>query len=38
MGVSSRLIRNRMKEKQTIRYLVPESVRNYIEENRLYGS
>lgn len=38
MGVSSKLIRNRIKEKKSIRYLVPESVRNYIEENRLYGS
>lgn len=38
MGVSSGLIRSRIKEKRTIRYLVPEPVRKYIEENRLYGS
>jgi len=36
--ISSSLIRSRLKEGQTIRYLVPDSVRNYIEENRLYGT
>lgn len=38
MGVSSKLVRNRMKEAKTIRYLVPEPVRIYIEENMLYES
>jgi nicotinate-nucleotide adenylyltransferase len=38
MGVASKMIRNRIKEEKTIRYLVPESVRIYIEEKRLYGS
>ncbi len=38
MGVSSKLVRNRITEGRTIRYLVPEPVREYIEENMLYGS
>lgn len=38
MGVSSKLVRNRIKEKKPIRYLVPDLVRNYIEENMLYES
>jgi nicotinate-nucleotide adenylyltransferase len=38
IAVSSKLIRNRIKEKRTIRYLLPEAVRMYIEENQLYGS
>lgn len=38
MGVSSKLIRSRIKEKKSIRYLVPDEVLAYIEENKLYGS
>ncbi|NMD70629.1 nicotinate-nucleotide adenylyltransferase [Bacillus sp. DNRA2] len=38
MGVSSKLIRDRLKENKTIRYLVPESVQEYIEEKKLYES
>lgn len=38
VGISSSMIRERMKEKKSIRYLVPESVRSYIKENELYGS
>lgn len=36
-AVSSSMIRQRVKEGKTIRYLVPESVRKYIEEKKLYG-
>ncbi|MEH7124064.1 nicotinate-nucleotide adenylyltransferase [Bacillus sp. JJ1773] len=36
--ISSSQIRNRLLENKTIRYLVPDSVRNYIKENQLYGS
>ncbi|WP_147532428.1 nicotinate-nucleotide adenylyltransferase [Bacillus marasmi] len=38
MGVSSKLVRDRLKEKKSIRYLVPEPVQEYIEENKLYES
>ncbi|MDQ0269528.1 nicotinate-nucleotide adenylyltransferase [Cytobacillus purgationiresistens] len=38
IGVSSSMIRNRIKEGKTIRYLVPEQVREYMEENHLYES
>lgn len=38
MEISSSLIRKRLKENETIQYLVPDSVRNYIKENNLYGS
>ncbi len=38
INISSSLIRNRMKEGITIRYLVPDPVRHYIEENQLYES
>ncbi|MBP2241701.1 nicotinate-nucleotide adenylyltransferase [Cytobacillus eiseniae] len=38
MAISSSLIRDRIKENKTIRYLVPDSVRHYIKENHLYGS
>lgn len=38
MGISSSLIRSRLKEDQTIRYLVPDPVRVYIKEKNLYGS
>lgn len=36
--ISSRIIRNKMQEGKSIRYLVPEPVFEYIEENRLYES
>ncbi|WP_090172246.1 nicotinate-nucleotide adenylyltransferase [Eubacterium oxidoreducens] len=35
-SVSSSDIRRRVKNKRSIRYLVPESVRNYIEKEKLY--
>ncbi|MGD6841259.1 nicotinate-nucleotide adenylyltransferase [Bacillus infantis] len=38
MDVSSSMIRARLSQGETVRYLIPESVRKYIEENRLYGS
>ncbi len=38
VGVSSSLIRDRCRDGQSIRYLVPESVRNYIAKHNLYGS
>ncbi len=34
--ISSLMIRNRLKEGKSIRYFVPDSVMEYIEENRLY--
>lgn len=36
--VSSSMIRERIKAGNTIRYLVPEAVRQYLKENHLYGS
>lgn len=36
--VASSLIRNRVKEGKSVRYLLPEAVRLYIEENKLYES
>lgn len=38
MGVSSKMVRERIKSGRTIRYLVPETVRTYIEEKRIYGA
>jgi nicotinate-nucleotide adenylyltransferase len=38
LEVSSLMIRNRLKERRNIRYFVPDSVREYIEENGLYES
>jgi nicotinate-nucleotide adenylyltransferase len=38
MDVSSSMIRQRLSQGSTVRYLVPDSVRKYIEENHLYGS
>ncbi|RSK56274.1 nicotinate-nucleotide adenylyltransferase [Bacillus canaveralius] len=38
MGVSSSMLRARLLKGKTVRYLLPESVRTYIEENNLYGS
>jgi nicotinate-nucleotide adenylyltransferase len=37
-GVSSSLIRKRIKEGKSIKYLVPERVKSYIEERMLYGT
>jgi len=37
VGVSSSLIRSRCRDRQSIRYLVPESVRIYIANHNLYG-
>jgi nicotinate-nucleotide adenylyltransferase len=34
--ISSTLIRERVRMKQSVRYLLPENVRNYMEANRLY--
>ena len=36
LNISSTLIRNRVKEGKTIRYLVPDEVNNYIIKNKLY--
>lgn len=36
LEISSTMIRNLVKEKKSIRYLVPESVRKYIAQNKLY--
>lgn len=36
-NVSSSLIRDRIKEGKTIRYLVPDSIIEYLEEKNLYG-
>ena len=38
LDLSSSLIRKRCRQGGSIRYLVPDEVRNYIEENGLYGS
>jgi nicotinate-nucleotide adenylyltransferase len=38
MGISSSMIRRRVKEGCTIRYLVPDAIRSYIKENHLYES
>ena len=38
IDLSSSMIRQRIESGGTIRYLVPELVRDYIEENGLYGS
>ncbi len=38
LEVSSLMIRNRLKEQRSIRYFVPDAVREYIEENGLYES
>ncbi|WML45379.1 nicotinate-nucleotide adenylyltransferase [Neobacillus sp. PS3-40] len=38
MEVSSSMIRERLKNGKTVRYLLPELIINYIKESRLYGS
>jgi nicotinate-nucleotide adenylyltransferase len=38
MGISSSMIRSRLKVGGTVRYLVPDSIRKYIKENHLYES
>lgn len=38
VDVSSSLIRNRVAEGKTIRYLLPDTVIDYLKENRLYES
>jgi len=37
IGISSTLVRRRVREGLPIRYLVPDAVAAYIERNRLYG-
>lgn len=38
MDISSSMIRDRIKNNETIRFLLPESVREFIKENHLYES
>jgi nicotinate-nucleotide adenylyltransferase len=38
IDISSSLIREKYEKQKSIRYFVPENVRNYIEEQRLYES
>jgi nicotinate-nucleotide adenylyltransferase len=38
MEVSSSIIRERLKKGKTVRYLLPDSVIHFIEENHLYGT
>ncbi|MFS0861635.1 nicotinate-nucleotide adenylyltransferase [Fredinandcohnia sp. 179-A 10B2 NHS] len=38
LDISSSMIRERLKEEGNTMYLLPEKVRNYIEENHLYGT
>ena len=38
LSISATYIRNSVKEGKSIRYLVPEQVREYIIQNRLYGA
>lgn len=36
IDLSSTHVRDRLKKKQTVRYIIPEAVREYIEELNLY--
>lgn len=38
LEISSSMIRKRVSENKSIHFLVPESIREYIKENKLYGS
>jgi len=38
LDISSSMIRKRLRENRNTMYLVPEKVRNYIEEKHLYGT
>ena len=37
-NVSSKVIRTRLEKGETIRYMVPDAVKEYIEDNQLYAS
>ncbi|WP_152656315.1 nicotinate-nucleotide adenylyltransferase [Oceanobacillus sp. CFH 90083] len=37
LDVSSTFIRNRLEDGETVRYLLPDAVMNYIKENQIYG-
>lgn len=37
IGVSSTMLRRRVRARQPIRYMVPDAVAGYIDEHRLYG-
>jgi nicotinate-nucleotide adenylyltransferase len=37
IGISSTLVRRRVRAGEPIRYLVPDAVASYIDEHRLYG-
>jgi nicotinate-nucleotide adenylyltransferase len=38
VAISSSMIRKRLQEERTITFLVPNDIRDYIKENRLYGT
>ncbi|ALC89868.1 nicotinate-nucleotide adenylyltransferase [Bacillus sp. FJAT-18017] len=38
INISSSLVRNRLRNGETVKYLVPEEVIRHIRENRLYGT
>jgi nicotinate-nucleotide adenylyltransferase len=37
IGISSTMLRDRVRAEQPTKYLVPDAVRSYIDRNRLYG-
>jgi nicotinate-nucleotide adenylyltransferase len=37
IGISSTLLRDRARTGEPTRYLVPDAVRSYIDQNTLYG-
>jgi nicotinate-nucleotide adenylyltransferase len=37
IGISSTMVRTRVRAGQPIRYIVPDAVARYIEKHRLYG-